>query len=166
MASGSQSSHVFPFVIGLTDGILTALTFAAAKVVRSPDPLTLGLALRIAAASSLSGMFVFFAAERQLSLRAGGRLASTRLGRAILLETLLGAALSSSCNFVGALVPLLAGALVPQRSWLALAVGIAVLGALGLAAGRASHGRPLLWAAALMSAGAALSAVGLELRIV
>lgn len=173
-----RAGHVFALVIGLTDGILTALTLAAAKVVSSTDPITAGLALRIAAASSLSGMFVFFAAEyihqrgglvraeHQLSLQSGGRLAATHLGRAVLRETLWGAALSSVCNFAGALVPLMAGALAPKRSWLAFAVGIGVLGALGVAAGRASHGRPVVWAAALMLAGGVLAAVGLKLRIV
>jgi predicted membrane protein (TIGR00267 family) len=178
MAPNSRRGHVFALVIGVTDGILTALTLAAARVVSSTDPITVNLALRIAAASSLSGTFVFFAAEyihqreglvhaeRQLSLRPGGHLAATHLGHAVLRETLSAAALSSVCNFVGALVPLLAGALAPERSWLAVVVGILGLGALGVMAARATSGRPILWAGALIVVGAVLAAIGLELRIV
>jgi predicted membrane protein (TIGR00267 family) len=178
MLPGSIRGRMFALVIGVTDGILTALTLAAARVVTSADPLTANLALRIAAASSLSGMFVFFAAEyihqrewlaraeRQLSLRSGGHLAATHLGRAVFRETLGAAVLSSACNFAGALVPLLAGAMVPEHSWLAVAVGILVLGALGVAAARATHGRMLVWVGTLMVAGIILAAIGLELRIV
>jgi predicted membrane protein (TIGR00267 family) len=178
MAPHSRRGRAFAIVIGVTDGILTALTLAAARVVSSADPLTVNLALRIAAASALSGMFVFFAAEyihqreglvhaeRQLSLRSGGHLAATHLGRAVLRETLWAAVLSSVCNFAGALVPLLAGALAPERSWLAVAVGILVLGGLGVAGARATHGRLIVWVGALMAAGVVLAAIGLKLRIV
>jgi predicted membrane protein (TIGR00267 family) len=178
MAPHAQRGRVFALVIGVTDGVLTALTLAAARVVSSADPLTVNLAVRIAAASSLSGMFVFFAAEyihqreglvhaeRQLSLRSGGHLATTHLGRAVFWETLWAAVLSSVCNFAGALVPLLAGALAPERSWLAVLVGILVLGALGVAAARVTYGRTIFWAGALIGAGIVLAAVGLKLRIV
>lgn len=178
MTPQSRRGHAFALVIGVTDGILTALTLSAARVVGSTDPITINLALRIAAASSLSGMFVFFAAEyfhqrgglvhaeRQLSLRSGGHLAATHLGRAVFRETLWAAIVSSLCNFAGALVPLLAGALVPRHSWLAVVVGIVVLGALGVAAARSTYGKPLLWAIALMVSGVVLAAAGITLRIV
>jgi hypothetical protein len=58
-----RHENMFALVIGLTDGILTALTLASGKVFSSTEPITIGLALRISAASSLSGVFVFFAAE-------------------------------------------------------------------------------------------------------
>ena len=171
-----RQENVFALVIGLTDGILTALTLASGRVFNSSEPITISLALRISAASSLSGVFVFFTAEymrqrgqlvhaeRQLSLTS--HLAATQLGRAVLRDTLWGAAISSVCNFLGALFPLIAGALLPQLSWLAIAAGLLALGALGVAAARATYGNPILWAAALVFAGGLLTLAGLKLRIV
>jgi VIT1/CCC1 family predicted Fe2+/Mn2+ transporter len=173
-----RAEHVFPLVIGLTDGILTALTLASGRVLNSSEPITTGLALRISAASSVSGVFVFFTAEyirlrgglvhveRELSLASRGHLAVTRLGMAILRETVWGAAISSACNFVGALLPLLAGALLPTFSWVAVAVGLLALGVLGLVAARSIYGSPIIWVVALILAGGVLTLVGLKLRIV
>jgi predicted membrane protein (TIGR00267 family) len=171
-----RHENIFALVIGLTDGILTALTLASGKVFSSTEPITISLALRISAASSLSGVFVFFAAEymrqraelvhaeRQLSLTS--HLAATQLGRAALRDTLWGAAISSTCNFLGALLPLMAGALSPRFSWLAIAAGLLALAVLGVAAARSTYGNPVLWASALVLAGGLLTFAGLKLRIV
>jgi VIT1/CCC1 family predicted Fe2+/Mn2+ transporter len=178
MAGIFQRKHIFALVIGLTDGILTALTLGSSKVISSTEPITIGLALRISSASSLSGVFVFFTAEyvrmrgelvhaeRQLNLTSRGHLATTYLGRAVLQETVRGAVLSSVCNFIGALAPLIAGALLPGFSWLAIATALLVLGALGAVAGRYTYGSPILWAVSLICAGALLTLAGLKLRIV
>jgi predicted membrane protein (TIGR00267 family) len=166
---------MFPFVIGVTDGILTALTLAAGRIVEPSQALTIGLALRISGAASLSGVFVFFTAEyirlrgdlarseRQLNLTSAGRLATTRLGRAILIETIASAVVSSICNFLGALIPLTAGTIA---SWLAIAVALLLLAFLGVGAGRAVHGNPFVWAVALVLAGGILTLAGIEFRIV
>jgi predicted membrane protein (TIGR00267 family) len=168
--------NIFALVIGLTDGILTALTLASGRVVDSTEPITIGLALRISAASSISRVFVFFMAEyvrqrrelvhaeRQLSLTS--HLAATQLGRAALRDTPWGATISSTCNFLGALLPLTAGALLPGLSWLAIAVGLLALSVLGTAAARFTYGNPALWASALVLAGGLLTLAGLKLRIV
>jgi hypothetical protein len=170
-----RGGQVFPLVIGVTDGILTALTLAAGRIVERSQPLTMGLAFRISGAASLSGVFVFFTAEyirlrgelvrseRQLNLTAGGRLAATRLGRAILIETVTSAAVSSICNFLGALIPLIAGTIV---SWLAIAVALLFLAFLGVGAGRAVHGSSYVWALALLAAGGILTLAGIKFRIV
>lgn len=150
--------QVFALVIGVTDGILTALTLAAGRIAGDPAPLTISLAVRIAGASSLSAVFVFFTAEdirrrselarsqRQLNLTVRGRLATTRLGSSILIETAASALVSSACNFLGSLIPLIAGGI---RSWLAIVVALLFLGLLGVAAGKATQGSPALWALAL-----------------
>lgn len=170
-----RGSQIFPLVIGVTDGILTALTLAAGRIVEQSQPLTIGLALRISGAASLSGVFVFFTAEyirlrgelvrseRQLNLTAGGRLATTRLGRAVLIETITSAVVSSTCNFLGALIPLIAGTIV---SWLAIVVALLFLAILGVGAGRAIHGNPFVWALALVVAGGILTFAGIKFRIV
>ena len=171
-----RGENIFALVIGLTDGILTALTLASGRVFSSTQPITIGLALRISAALSISGVFVFFTAEyvrqrgalvhaeRQLSLTS--HLAATRLGQAALRDTLWGAAISCACNFLGALLPLSVGALLPRFSWLAIAVGLLALGVLGAACARLTYGHPALWASALVVVGGLLTLAGLKLRIV
>jgi hypothetical protein len=170
-----RDGQSFPFVIGVTDGILTALTLAAGRIFERSQPLTIGLAFRISGAASLSGRFVFFTAEyirlrgellrseRQLNLTSGGRLAATRLGRAVLLETLASAVVSSVCNFLGALIPLIAGTVV---AWLAIVIAVSFLAALGVGAGRAVHGSSSVWALALVIAGGIPTIAGIKFRIV
>jgi predicted membrane protein (TIGR00267 family) len=170
-----RHGNIFALVIGLTDGILTALTLASGRVFSSTETITISLALRISAASSVSGVFVFFTAEymrqrgelvhaeRQLSLTS--HLAATQLGRAVLRDTLWGAAISSVCNFMGALLPLTAGALFPRLSWLALAVGLMALAVLGMGAARSTYGNPVLWVIALVIAGGLLTLAGWRLHV-
>ena len=170
-----RGGQIFPLVIGVTDGVLTALTLAAGRIFEQSQPLTVELALRISGASSLSGVFVFFTAEyirlrgelvrseRQLNLTAGGRLATTRLGRAVLIETTTSAVVSSTCNFLGALIPLIAGT---TFSWLAIVVALLLLAVLGVGAARAIHGNPFVWALALVVAGGILTLAGIKFRIV
>jgi predicted membrane protein (TIGR00267 family) len=178
MSAALGPQRVFAAVIGLADGILTALTLAAGRIVSSPEPIAIGLAVRISAASSLSGIFVFFTAEyvrqrrdlvhaeRQLNLTSRGHLATTRLGEVVFRDTMRAAALSSICNLLGALLPLSAGALWPQFSWLAIAAAILVLGVLGATAARITYANPFVWAATLMLAGGLLTIAGIKLRIV
>ncbi len=170
--------HIFAVVTGLTDGILTALTLGAGRIVASTEPITIGLAFRISIASSLSGVFVFFTAdyirqrrqlvyfERQLSLMSKNHLAATRLGQAARSDSMRAAAISSICNLLGALLPLITGALLPRFSWLAIAIALLALSVLGVTAARSLYGNPILWAAALVVAGSLLTITGIELRIV
>jgi VIT1/CCC1 family predicted Fe2+/Mn2+ transporter len=172
-----RRERMFALLIGVIDGILTALTLAAGRVLSAERSLDSTLAFRIPAASALSGAFVFFVAEyarqrgelvraeRQLSLTAHGRLAATRLGRATLYDSAGGAALSIVCNFLGALVPLFVGTLLPNLSWLAPVVAIAILGGLGVGIARAIYGNPIRWAIALMLAGVLLTLAGVVLHI-
>lgn len=172
-----EREHKFALVIGLCDGILTALTLAAGSVLASRAPLRLQFALRIAGASSLSGTFVFFVAEytrlrgelthaeRQLSLASSAGLASTRLGPVVLMEGLIGTCLASLCNFLGALFPLFLGAVLPGLPWIAIATAIILLGLLGVALSRSVHGSVFRWTAGLMLVGGMLTLVGMHLRV-
>lgn len=175
-----QRTHLFAFLIGLADGILTALTLTAGRVLNlnPQDTIDMALALRIAAASCLSGAFVFFVAEyarqrrelvhaeRQLNLASQKHLATTRLGQAVFRDTVSGTAIASICNFLGALSPLLWSVLWPGRAWLAIVVAIVALGALGVGVARIIYGNSLRWAFTLMALGVLLTFVGVELRIV
>jgi len=165
-------------VAGLCDGILTALTLAAGKMAAVAAYIDIGLALRVACAAASSGAFMLFAAhyaqlrgelweaEKQLNLTPHGRLADSQLGRAILLESAVGAVIGSAAGFGGAVVPLMVGAAAPGSGWLAIGVALVILAALGVYLARAVHGRPLRWAAALVLTGAALAELGIHLELI
>jgi VIT1/CCC1 family predicted Fe2+/Mn2+ transporter len=172
-----RREHTFALIVGLADGILTALTLTAGRVIYSQPGVDSTLAFRIPLASSLSGAFVFFVAEysrlrgelvyaeRELSLTTHG-LAASRLGRTVFREAVGGAVISCVCNFLGALLPLLFTVLLPESSWLAIIIAITALGALGVGVAYVVHGNLIRWAGALIIAGTLLTFVGTELHIV
>lgn len=167
---------LLPLALGVSDGILTALTLAAATVLRGPG-LTLGLAFRVGAVAFVSTIFTVFIAEysqyrselaraeRQLNFTTSGRLATTNLGRAVVRDAMIGALLASVASFLGAAFPLAIGAALPRSSWVALVISIAALGGLGVVLASSVGGHRLIWAGALTIAGAAVLAIGLQLDI-
>ncbi len=169
---------ILPLVLGLIDGILTALALAAARLTNAGEGLTIGLGLRIASVALVSGALAFFVAryaelrgelrnaERQLNLAARGRFVTGKLGTAILRESLASAAVSSAAAFCGALVPLLPAGLFPHERWLALAVGTTTLAALGAGLGYALNGNPWRWALALAAAAVIVTIIGAFLKVV
>jgi VIT1/CCC1 family predicted Fe2+/Mn2+ transporter len=172
-----KRAQLFPLVIGPVDGILTALTLAAGRILTPEQPIDISLALRIALAASLSGGFVFFVAEysrlrgklvhaaKYLNLASTGRLATSNLGQDVLREAALGTAIAAATGFGGALLPLILGAMFSGISWMTIAIAIAVLGLLGVAVSRAVDGNPIYWATALMVTGLLLSGAGVLLHV-
>jgi len=175
---GLFAKNRLDFVAGLSDGILTALILAGGSLFHPGSPISLGLALRVAAAAAAVGAFIFFVAhyadlrkelvdaERQLNLLEHGRFATTRLGKAVLRESLVSAMIDSGCTFAGALIPLLASMIFPGQSWVGGAVALAALGLLGFLLGRVVYGSPLRWALGLILAGALVAGIGMKLHIV
>ncbi|MCW3996141.1 MAG: hypothetical protein NWE98_08350 [Candidatus Bathyarchaeota archaeon] len=169
--------YIFAIMMGLTDGILTALTLASGRILYSPETANISLAIRVAVASSLSGLFIFFVAqytrlrgelvrsEKELNLTPKGQLAATRLGRAILMETLRGAFISSIFTLLGAFLPLASGLLFPTFSWLTIVFAVGSLGFLGGAASRFAHGNPVVWSTGLVLMGILLTIAGIQLQI-
>lgn len=172
-----QLRHVFAAVVGFTDGIMTALALASGKLV-SGTGVHATLALRIAAASGLSSVFVFFTAqysalrrelvraERELSLSAGGAFAATRLGRQVLAEAAGLTFLSGVANVLGVVVPLWVGSLAPWPVWLPLLSAIVLLGILGAVLARTGRGSAVVWSIVLMAAGVVVALAGAALDIV
>lgn len=165
-------------VAGFCDGILTALTLAGGKIVHSDSPVDVGLALRIAAASAISGAFIFFVAhyaelrgelheaERQLTLTSHGRLAKSRLGRTVLFESMIGAFIASVCGFWGTFFPLVIAVLVPTAPWLGIVAAHVGLAVLGVFLAMTVHGRPFYWAGSLVVSGGILAYIGSRLRLI
>lgn len=171
-----RGTRSFAVVIGLTDGILNALTLAASHFVSGQRPAT-ALSIRIAIGSAICGIFVFFTAEyarlrgelmeseRQLSLAASGKFATTNLGRQVRNDAIASAAFSSAANFLGAFLPLWLGAVIPGQTVLAIVPSIAALGLLGAILAKSIHGRVALWVSLLMLSGIIFSILGVWLHI-
>jgi predicted membrane protein (TIGR00267 family) len=174
----SKKVIFLPTVLGLSDGILNTLVLAAGRLTNSTDPVTLGLALRIATVAFFSGIFVFFVAkyaqlreeliraERQLNLTSRGRFASGALGTAVRREAILAATISSIASFCGALVPLLAAALLPNYRGTAIIAALITLSVMGIALSRVLHGSAIRWPIGLVIGGALLTILGAYLRII
>ena len=167
---------LLPLSLGVADGIINALTLASAAVIHG-NGLTISLALRVAAVALISSVFTVFVAEygqlradlaraeHELSFTRSGRMAAGHLGRQVVREAAVASAVASGASFVGALVPLLAGAVIAAYSWSALIVSIGALGILGGALATAVGGRRRHWITAMIVMGAAVAAVGVGLDI-
>ncbi len=176
-ASLSQPEYRLDLVAGLCDGILSALILTAGRLLRSEESITIGLALRVAVAGTLTGTFAFFVAhyadlrselvraERQLNLVSHGQFASTQLGRAALRDSYFAALVVGICGFLGALIPLMVSAAIPKPQWIGIVVAIGTLALLGIFLAKAVYGNPIRWVLVLVLAGVLLSAIGVELKI-
>jgi VIT1/CCC1 family predicted Fe2+/Mn2+ transporter len=163
--------------MGFADGVLTALLLASGRLVGSRI-VDASLAIRVALGALATSGFVFFVgryaelrgqlvhAERQLNLTTRGRLATTRLGRAVQREALGDAAISGASCFVGALLPLSLSATVPGTPLLAVTVPLVMLGFMGLLLGKALGGSPVIWALSLIVGGIGMTALGWKLDLV
>jgi VIT1/CCC1 family predicted Fe2+/Mn2+ transporter len=170
--------EAFAVVLGLTDGMLTALTLAAGRMVRSQSGFSISLAARVAVASAVAGGVVFFTAElarrnqelahaeRELNLLSHGRLATTRLGHFVLIESSTAAFTVTGSNFLGALLPFLAGLIFRRFAWAPIVFTLLLLGALGAIIAKATYRSRALWITGLMVAGVVLAGLGVWLQIV
>jgi VIT1/CCC1 family predicted Fe2+/Mn2+ transporter len=173
-----RREQVFFIVTGLAEGIMTALTLAAGKILDADSMLTIGLAVRIGLASGFPTAVVFFAAEyarqrgyllrmaRQLNLTEHGRLVSGTLGRQAVRESLGSAAVSGFCSFAGASIPLGVAAVMPGPGWPSVVIAVGCLGLLGAGIGYTVLSCKTCWALALVIAGSLMAVLGFFLRVV
>jgi VIT1/CCC1 family predicted Fe2+/Mn2+ transporter len=163
--------------LGFADGILNALTLAAASLVGDRGAVTFGLALRISIAALVTAGFAVFVGEyaqargglrhaaRQLNLSSESGLAETRLGRDAMRHAVGQSLLASVASMLGALLPLALAAAVPGPEWIAAVLAIAALGLLGVGLASVVLGSRALWAVALVLGGVAVTLVGTWLHI-
>lgn len=168
---------VFAMALGVSDGILNAFTLAAASVLRGAG-LSFSLSARVGIVAFASAVVTLFVAEytqnrselvraeRQLMFTRSGRLAATSLGRAVFRDSIAVAIVAGTSSFAGAALPLIVGTLLPQMSWVALVVSGAVLGGLGVVLGTHVGGRPIVWAIVLVTAGAVVTFIGVQVALV
>lgn len=172
-----RESLVLPLALGLSDGILNALVLASGALLRRKHEVTVVLGVRVGVAALVTAAFAIYVAtyadlraqlaraSRQLNLARRGHLATTALGRAAALEALWAMTLASLASFLGALVPLTAGAVLPGPAWIPVAVAVGALGLLGSVLGAVVGGNQARWAVTLIIGGVLVAAVGLELHI-
>ena len=168
---------LFAVVLGVSDGILNALTLASATVLHGVG-LDLDLGVRVGVVAMASAWFTLFVAEyaqyrselaraeRQLMFTRSGRLAATNLGRAVIRDALVGATAAAASSFVGAAIPLTLGALLPGATWMALVVSVAALGVLGGLLAASGGGRRPVWVAGLIFAGVVVTVIGVKVDLV
>lgn len=162
---------------GLVDGVLNALTLAAGRIVYA-EGLNLSLVGRVAVASGLTTIFVFFVAhyaelraelaraERQLNLTAHGRLAASHLGRVAIVTAMKGALLAALCGTIGATVPLLLCIVIPDPPWAGICLILIFLAALGALLARSFEGSIWLWSSIIVVAGIIFACIGTKLNLV
>lgn len=168
---------LLPLVLGLVDGLLNALTLSAATLVGSGAPVSASLALRVGLVALTTAAFAVFVADyadrraylirasRQLNLTRRGQLATTRLGRLALTRALTATVIACTASFAGATLPLLAGAAVPDLSWIVVVLAVVALTVLGAVLGRLFAGSSVRWAAVLGCGGVAVTWIGVWLHI-
>lgn len=178
MLRSPRDGNLMPAVLGVSDGLLNALALSAGRLIDKTETVSAALAGKIALVSLVTGALVFFVsnyhqlraelirAETQLNLTSHGTFAASRLGAAIVREALWATAIASGASFLGALVPLLIGALLPELRWIAIVASLASLGILGLALARSVHGTYWRWGLGLLCGGILVFFIGLKLRIV
>lgn len=173
-----QRRLMLPVALGLSDGILNALTLAASRLTSNASAMTTSLAIRIAIATAVASVFMLFVAEyaqlrrelvradTQLNVLAPGRMAMSRQGFVVLREALVMASVSGFCALIGSGAPLLLASSFGVGGRVALAAAIIVLALLGGLIAHAVYGSWLRWTAAMAIGGVAVAALGMWLHIV
>lgn len=174
----ARNKVLLPVTMGLTDGILTALTLTANSLISNQPRVSALLALRVAGVAFFSGAFVYFVtkyaefrqelvhAEHELSLLEHGKLALGHLGRSAMREAGFATIISSGAAFLGSLGPLLVATVFPRYPWSSVVASLAALVLLGIVLGKVLYGNVLRWALTLLIAGALLTVIGIQLDIV
>jgi predicted membrane protein (TIGR00267 family) len=166
-----------PIILGLTDGLLNALTLAASSLLGSGGSPSTGLAVRIGVAALATAAFTMFVADyaerrahlvragRELNLTSRGHLATTRLGRRAVRRSLTAMVLASVTSYLGASVPIMVGAVIPGPPWIVVVLALAVLTGLGAALAKTFAAHVVRWAGAMAVGGVLVTWIGTLVHI-
>lgn len=173
----NKQNLLFPFTLGLSDGIITTLMLISRSLIFG-DPIGLNLAFRVAFGSAFVGGFSFFIAEysrlrgeisrtsRQLNLRSPSYLIRGKIGRDIMVESVTGTSISVLSGFSGSMIPLAFSVLVPQDGRLSVIVAVLSLAALGAGIGKSVKGNYIFWVITMVALGVIVTAIGYSLHLV
>ena len=104
--------------------------------------------------------------EAQLNLARHGKLATTHLGRRVLLDTIREATLSGVSSFMSALLPLTSALAFPTVPLFSIVVSLLALGTIGIVLDNAVGGSPVMWAINLIAGGILMTVAGFWLHLV
>ena len=170
-----RQNLLFPFSIGISDGIITALILASGGIIKGITPY---LSLKISFGSAFAGMFSFFIADyaglneelhrtaRQLNLRSTRYLLRGKLGRDILFEAFTGTLISAFFGFVGALIPLMSSIMVPHDIYIPLLISYISLGIVGYFISRITAGSWRFWVSIMVIIGIIVTIAGSYLKLI
>lgn len=169
--------YTFPVILGLTDGIITALMIATNEILNS-NATHLGLFVRIALGSAAVGAVSFFMADYSSMKQDLVRLSKivnpntpfdlleTQLGRRIIEESIAKTLLSALSGFTGALIPLLPSLLFTTNSLISLAIADLSLALLGVVVAKVQSGNYFFWPPLLATVGIVMIYIGEFVNIV
>lgn len=173
----NKQNLLFPFTLGLSDGVITTLMLISRTLVTA-NALSGGLALRVAFGAAFVGGFSFFIAEysrlrgeisrtsRQLNLRSPAYLIRGKIGRDIMLESVVGTSISVLSGFTGSMIPLAFSVLLPTAGDISIVVAILSLAALGAGIGKSVKGNYVFWILTMTILGIIVTLVGFYLNLV
>ncbi|TYC08760.1 hypothetical protein FXF65_38280 [Actinomadura syzygii] len=168
---------MLPVTLGVTDGLLSALTLAAASLLGKGTEPSASLAGRIGCAALVTAAFTMFVADyaerrgrlvragRQLNLTVRGQLATTRLGKRALRRSCAAMMLAGLASFTGAGLPILLGVVLPGPPWVTVLLALSALAGLGAALAQTFAANPLRWAAAMGAGGVLVTWIGTVVHI-
>lgn len=169
---------LLPAALGFADGILNALTLTAGNLLeQSGRGVSVGLALRVSCVALVTAGFAMFVGEftsaratlrhsaKQLTMETERGLFGTKLATDVVWRAVRQSLIASATSCVGALAPLLLASQLPGPHWIAAAIAVAALGALGALLGSISLGSPGRWTACLLAGGAIVTVIGAALHI-
>lgn len=171
--------QLYGILLGLIDGILTVLTLATGKILGTPhSTFSLGLAIRVALVTSVSGACIYFIseysrqrirlirAEKELNFTQHGKFVTTYLGKQIVRETAVSVVVSGSCCFLGAFIPLSGAVFFPVSAWISVVVALLTLALLGWSIAKIVYGNIFMWVICLFLVGLAVGFIGYELHVI
>lgn len=169
--------YTFPVILGLTDGIITALMIATNEILGATTS-QFGLFIRIALGSAAVGAVSFFMADYSTLKQELVRLSKivnpntpfdlleTQLGRRIIRESIVKTLLSGLAGFAGALIPLMPSTLFVSDYWISLIIADLSLALLGVLVAKVQSGNYFFWPPLLASIGVAMMFIGRFVNIV
>lgn len=173
----TKPNFLFPLTLGLSDGIITTLMLISNSIIHESHIGT-NLALRVAFGSAFVGGFSYFIAEytrlrseisrtsKQLILRSPSYLIRSKIGRDILIESVLGTALSVGSGFLGSMIPLSFSLVLPSDGLISIMVAIGALSVMGLGIARSVRGNYIFWLMTMIVLGVIVTYIGYNLKLV
>ncbi len=173
----TKPNFLFPFTLGLSDGIITTLMLISNSIIHE-SYIGTNLALRVAFGSAFVGGFSYFIAEytrlrseisrtsKQLVLRSPSYLIKSKIGHDILIESVAGTALSVGSGFLGSMVPLSFSIILPTYGLISIMVAIGALSIMGLGIAKSVRGSYIFWLMTMIALGVIVTYIGYNLKLV